>query len=312
MNRSTVPSRAAPSDEELLTSADPEAFGAFYARHLAGVEAYFARRVGDRETAADLAAETFASALVAGRRFVPSSTPAAGWLYTIAARRFVDFQRRRLVAQRTREAAISDIAAADRSAPAPAVLLATEPEAGLLRHLPAVQREALAAHVVQGRRYDEIARDLRTSEASVRQRVSRGLRTLRGPLRVYRAAQEVAREDRTYRFGGGHGATLASVGPRDPLDCSSSTSLILLRSGLFEPGRAWVSGRFADEWGEAGEGRYLTVWANGEHVWLEFNLDADHGERFDPTPSRLAPNSRWLSRRPGPTRDFTPRHWPGL
>jgi RNA polymerase sigma factor (sigma-70 family) len=312
MNRSTLTSRAAPSDEELLTSADPEAFGAFYARHLPGVEAYFARRIRDRETAADLAAETFASALVARRRFVPGSTPAAGWLYTIAARRFVDFQRRRRVAERTREAAISDAAAADRSAPAPAALLTAELEAGLLRHLPAAQRSAVAAHVVQDRRYDEIARDLRISEASVRQRVSRGLRTLRGPLGVYRAAQELARQDRTYRFGGGHGRTLACVGPRDPLDCSSSMSLILLRSGLFAPGRAWVSGRFADEWGEVGEGHYLTLWANDEHVWLEFKLDADHGERFDPTPSRLAPDSGWLSRRPGPIRDFTPRHLPGL
>jgi hypothetical protein len=34
--------------------------------------------------------------------------------------------------------------------------------------------------------------------------------------------------------------------------------------------------------------------------------------RFDPTPSRLAPNSGWLSTGAGPTREFTPRHWPGL
>jgi RNA polymerase sigma-70 factor (ECF subfamily) len=312
MNRSAVTSRAAVPDEELLGSADPQAFGVFYARHLAGVEAYFARRVEDRETAADLAAETFASALVARRRFVPGSTPAAGWLYTIAARRFVDLQRRRVVAQRTREAAMLDAVAADRSVPAPPVLLAAELEAGLLRHLPTDQREALAAHVVQGRDYGEIALDLQTSEAAIRQRVSRGLRALRGPLRVYRAAQELAREDRAYRYGGGHGTVLSRVGPRDPLDCSSSASLILLRGGLFDPGRPWISGRFADQWGQLGEGRYLTVWANGEHVWLEFKLDADHGERFDPTPSRLAPNSGWLSRRPGPTRELTPRHWPGL
>jgi RNA polymerase sigma factor (sigma-70 family) len=312
MNLSIVTSRAAISDEELLGSDEPEAFGVFYARHLPGIRAYFARRVEDRETAADLAAETFASALVARRRFVPGSTPAAGWLYTIAARRFVDFQRRRAVAQRTREAAVSDAAAADRWTPAPPAILAAGLEPGLLRHLPPDQRQALVAHVVQGRGYGEIALDFQTSEASVRQRVSRGLRALRDPLRVYRAAQELARQDRAYRYGGGHGAALACVGPRDPLDCSSSTSLILLRAGLFDPGRPWTSGRFADEWGQLGEGRYLTVWANGEHVWLEFKLDADHGERFDPTPSRLAPNSGWLSRRSGPTREFTPRHWPGL
>lgn len=110
-----------------------------------------------------------------------------------------------------------------------------------------------------------------------------------------------------YRYGGGHGAVLSSTGPREPLDCSSSASLILVRAGLFEPAQAWTSRRFADEWGELGEGRYLTVWANGEHVWVEFKLDADHGERSDPTPSRRAPNSGWLSRRPGPTQQFAPR-----
>jgi RNA polymerase sigma-70 factor (ECF subfamily) len=76
-----------PTDEALLTARDPHAFGAFYARHHAGIERYFVRRVGDRETAADLAAETFAAALVVRRRFVPGATPAAGWLSTIAARR---------------------------------------------------------------------------------------------------------------------------------------------------------------------------------------------------------------------------------
>lgn len=306
------PRRTQASDEELLTSADPEAFGVFYARHLAGVQAYFARRVGDRDTAADLAAETFASALIARRRFVASDTPAAGWLYTIAARRFVDFQRRRGVAQRTREAAIEEAAAAEPRLTPSSPLLAGELETGLLRHLPADQRQAIAAHVVHEHGYGDIAAQLETSEASIRQRVSRGLRALRGPLQVYRAAHQLAREDRGYRFAGGHGASLASLPANEPLDCSSSASLILMRAGLFGPGRPWTSGRFASEWGALGEGRYLTVWANGDHVWIEFKLDADHGERFDPTPSRLAPHSGWLSTRPGPTHEFTPRHWPGL
>jgi hypothetical protein len=54
------------------------------------------------------------------------------------------------------------------------------------------------------------------------------------------------------------------------------------------------------------------VWANDEHVWLEFKLDSDHGERFDPTPLRSRPNNAWLAGGAGPTRDFLPRHWPGF
>ena len=41
------------------------------------------------------------------------------------------------------------------------------------------QREAVKAHVVDERAYADIARDLHTSEAVVRKRVSRGLTTLR-------------------------------------------------------------------------------------------------------------------------------------
>jgi RNA polymerase sigma-70 factor, ECF subfamily len=284
----------------------------FYARHLPGIQAYFARRVMDRDTAEDLAAETFASALVARRRFVAGETPAAGWLYTIAARRFVDFQRRRAVAERTRQAAADEAAATERWAGPWAPALAPGPETGLLRHLPPDQRDAVTAHVIEEHSYGEIASQFQSSEASIRQRVSRGLRTVRRPLLIYRAAQQLAREDRAYRHGGGHRVSLASIAPRDPLDCSSSASLILMRAGLFEPGPPWISGRLAAEWGALGEGRYFTLWANREHVLLQFTLDADHGERFDPTPSRLAPNRGWLSTHPSPTREFTPRHWPGL
>lgn len=299
------------ADDELLTSPDPEAFGDFYARHRAGVEAYFARRVG-RETAADLAAETFASALVSRRRFVPGDTPALGWLYTIAARRLVDFRRRGLVEMRTREALALQARLVPEAAPAPSLRTGGELEDGLLRHLPSEQREAIRARFVEDRDYGEIAARAMGSEAAARQRVSRGLNALRRPLRVYRAAQEIARQDRAYRFGGGHGKALADIGSSEALDCSAAASLVLLRAGVLAPGRAWTSQEFASDWGQLGEGRYVTVWAGEEHVWIEFKLDADHGERFDPTPSRLAPNSGRMGSRLPPSGDFVPRHLPEL
>jgi RNA polymerase sigma-70 factor (ECF subfamily) len=298
-----------PTDEELLVSADPADFGLFYARHLGAIERYFARKVG-RDEAADLASETFAAALVARRRFVPGPTPAVGWLYTIAARRLVDNRRRGHVQQRALEALTSEVGAPDPAATWTAV--ADELDTGLLRHLPRDQRDAIVAHVIQERDYRQIAARSRASEASVRQRVSRGLSELRRPLQLYRASQQLAHEGRTYRFGGGHGRDLHCLEPREPLDCSSSASLILLRANLFQPGPAWNSRRLAENWGHPGEGRYVTVWANEEHVWIEFKLDADHGERFDPTPSRLAPNTSWIRNTSGPRHEFLPRHWPGL
>jgi RNA polymerase sigma-70 factor, ECF subfamily len=298
------------TDEELLSSADPLAFGLFYERHQPGVHGYFARRVG-RDRADDLTAETFACALVAQRRFVPGGTPAAGWLYTIAARRLVDFQRHSIVAQRTRELVTQMVVATQ---PPTAELPATPAEdaCGLLRHLPPEQRAAILSHFVDEESYQEIARRSETSEASIRQRASRGLTALRAPLRVYRAAHDLDRAGRDYRFGGGHGKPLPSILPREPLDCASAASLVLHRSGLFEPSSALTSSRFAESWGEPGEGRYVTVWANDEHVWIEFNLDHDHAERFDPTPLRCAPGNSWLSNRDLSSHGFSPRHWPGL
>ena len=145
----------------------------------------------------------------------------------------------------------------------------------------------------------------------LRQGVS-ALKALRPPLEIYRAAHDLARGGHDYRFGGGHGKPLPSIQPGEPLDCASAASLLLHRAGLFETPVAFTSSRFAEQWGEPGEGRYVTLWANEEHVWIEFNLDHDHAERFDPTPLGLAPGSPWLSSRDLSTRGFSPRHSPGL
>lgn len=49
----------------------------------------------------------------------------------------------------------------------------------MLERLPAAQRDAVRAHVLDDRGYGEIAADTQTSQMVVRQRVSRGLRRLR-------------------------------------------------------------------------------------------------------------------------------------
>src|SRR3954464_901979 len=97
-----MPSATTLTDDELLCSDDPEMFGVFYDRHVKAMLGYFARRTRDPEVAADLTAETFASALVARRRFKPRDAPAAAWLFAIAARRHADFHRRGRVEQRMR------------------------------------------------------------------------------------------------------------------------------------------------------------------------------------------------------------------
>jgi len=167
------------TDENLLCSEDPEAFGVFYDRHVRALLAYFARRTGDAEVAADLTAETFASAIVAKRRFKPGGPPARAWLYTIASRRLVDFQRRGRVDGRMRGALAMERRPVSSEDERMIRLLADDRASVALAELPSDQRAAIAAHVIDDRGYPELAGELQTSEAAVRQRVSRGLATLR-------------------------------------------------------------------------------------------------------------------------------------
>lgn len=177
------------TDEELLaaTADDAEAFGVFYRRHLRSVLAYLLHRTGRRDLAADLAAETFAGALQSLPRYDARSGQARGWLFTIAQNKLADSARRGAVADRSRrELGLPVRELTDPELERAEELLDAERLAGdlgaLLAGLPADQREALVARVVEERDYRDIAAEWRCSEAVVRQRVSRGLSALRRRL----------------------------------------------------------------------------------------------------------------------------------
>jgi RNA polymerase sigma-70 factor (ECF subfamily) len=167
------------SDEDLLASHDTQAFGILYDRHARTLLGYFARRTGDPQVAADLTAETFASAIVAQERYQRTSAPALAWLYTIATRRLADYQRRGAVETRMRRTLAMRTPRLSEEDAAMIALLADDAAGALLAGLPSDQRHAVAEHVVAGRSYAELAASLQTSEAAVRQRVSRGLASLR-------------------------------------------------------------------------------------------------------------------------------------
>ena len=92
------------TDDELLaaTRTQPDAFAVFYRRHVTGVIAYFARRTRCAETAADLAAETFAAALDGAHRHRPDKGPAVAWLYGIARRQLIHAAQKGAVEDRAR------------------------------------------------------------------------------------------------------------------------------------------------------------------------------------------------------------------
>jgi RNA polymerase sigma-70 factor (ECF subfamily) len=176
-----VPSRT-PSDEELLASGETDDFAIFYDRHVRTLLGYFQRRAGDPQVAADLTAETFASAIVSQERYVPTDAPALAWLYTIAARRLADYHRRGAVERKMQRALVMERPRLNEEDAEMIRLLADDAALSLLAELPPEQRESVTAHVLDDTGYPELAAAQGTSEAAARQRVSRGLGTLRRRL----------------------------------------------------------------------------------------------------------------------------------
>jgi RNA polymerase sigma factor (sigma-70 family) len=172
------------TDGELLiaTVTDPEAFAVFYRRHVRGVLSFFRRRTASAEIAFDLTAETFASALEAVPRYELRAEPARGWLYGIAWNKLHEARRRGRAQDDTRRAlGMAPVLLTDEA------LARLEQLSGgaaleALERLPADQRSAVRARVIDERPYHEIATELQCSESVVRQRVSRGVRAMRDQL----------------------------------------------------------------------------------------------------------------------------------
>ncbi len=95
--------------------------------------------------------------------------------------------------------------------------------------------------------------------------------------RVIAAADEIA--TRPYVYGGGHGS-FESTG----YDCSGSVSYALHGGGLLSSPE---DSSALESYGEAGPGRYITIYANAEHAWMVID-----GRRFD-TVAQQETGTRW-------------------
>jgi RNA polymerase sigma-70 factor (ECF subfamily) len=167
------------TDDALLLSGDLEDFGLFYDRYVCALLAFFQRRTRDPEVAADLTAETFAAAMVARGRYQARTATASAWLFSIAQHKLADYRRRGSAEDRMRARLGMEPVPVSHEDADMIRWLGEEVAAQMVEDLPADQREAIRAHVLEDRDYAEIARSQQLSEATIRKRVSRGLRALR-------------------------------------------------------------------------------------------------------------------------------------
>jgi peptidoglycan hydrolase-like protein with peptidoglycan-binding domain len=110
---------------------------------------------------------------------------------------------------------------------------------------------------------------------------------------IIAAGNEIA--TKPYKYGGGHGRWKDSG-----YDCSGSVSYALHGAGLLDS--AMPSSGFM-RWGERGEGEWVTIYANGGHMYMVVA-----GLRFDTSGAKP---SRWQTKMRSSS-GFTVRHPPGL
>lgn len=120
--------------------------------------------------------------------------------------------------------------------------------------------------------------------------------------RIFERAAALDAQHLPYVLGGGHSAGIHDVSTVGPVDCSGAVSAVL---GV----DARVSGAF-EAWGEAGPGKYVTVYANEAHVLMEIN-----GHFFGTSASNPGGGAGWIPR--GKLSEaylarFTARHPPGM
>ncbi len=173
------------SDEELLQIGleDAAALGVLYDRYEAPLLGFFRRATGRSDLAADLTAEVFAAALESLKGFRPELGSARGWMFGIARHELAQtWRRRRVEAQARRRVGMEPIMLNDEDLQRIDELATEGGPLALLDGLPEDQRSAVVGRVLEERDYAQLAAELECSEMVVRQRVSRGLRSMRSKL----------------------------------------------------------------------------------------------------------------------------------
>ncbi len=177
-------------------SDDRQAFNEIVARYQDRIYSYVARMVGGRETAEDLAQETFVRAF-AGLRSFQSRATLSTWLYRVATNLCIDHLRR---TRRSRQQTVSlDDCLAGGECAQPAALADSrlDPTNVLMREelacrleeaigaLPDRLRSVFVLREVEGLPYEDVAAVVGCPLGTVKSRLHHARMALRGALRGY-------------------------------------------------------------------------------------------------------------------------------
>lgn len=165
---------------ERVARDDDRAFEALVLRHQDAM-VRFMHRLGANSDAADLAQETFVR-LYKGRANYRPLAKFSTYLYTIARRVHIDYQRR-CTARPAEWIAFEDLAAI-AAKPVPASDLTLDIEEALVR-LSERLREVIVLRILEGFNIDEVAAILDIPVGTVKSRLHLGFRELRKHLEAY-------------------------------------------------------------------------------------------------------------------------------
>jgi RNA polymerase sigma factor (sigma-70 family) len=178
---------------------DPDLFEVFYREHVEDLQRFVARRVGNRERAADLTAEIFLAAIGSAHRYRPRRGTPKAWLYGIA-RALVANDRRRRGRERAGEKRLRGSALLDEEDAAR--MDARIDAAAQSRHLyaamdrlPEAERAVLELVAIDELTVAEAAAAAGVRPVTARVRLHRARRKLRAELEAAAAQPTPSKED---------------------------------------------------------------------------------------------------------------------
>lgn len=148
--------------------------------------------------------------------------------------------------------------------------------------------------------------------------------TGQGYTGIVQWAEWLDRQRYPYCYGGGHVTPARPTtgqycwsadgrqihgSPDKGYDCSSSTSFILQKAGFKVD--TMVSGAY-ESWGEPGEGKFVTIWANAEHVFLTIKTPSGATRSFSTSVMNYRHGPGFVPTSKRPTAGFVARHPKGL